>query len=191
MPAMVQARDRLLTRVAAFRQTDGPLDEPRLGREDTVVDLASEARCSCRDPEPLELLFGDAGKVGWWRCVQNLESRLTVLRRHEGQDCAGEWSAAQKEEALVLLELNLEASGEAERKQVRPNDLGKLGLGQEQEILLRAAHDRERRDHARLRCQEECVAGLTRSERCDIVGDHALQIIGGPGPPHAHEAARA
>ena len=74
---------------------------------------------------------------------------------------------------------------------MRANDLGQLGLGQEQEVLLRAAHDRKRRDHARLRCQEECVAGLARTKRRDVVGDHALQVILGPGPPHTNEAAWA
>ena len=91
----------------------------------------------------------------------------------------------------MLLELHVEAGRKAKRQQVRANDLGELGLGQEQEVLLRAAHDRERRDHARLRCQEECVAGLTRTKRRDVVGHHALQVVLGRGPAHTHKSAWA
>ena len=44
MAAVVQPRDRLLTRVAALGEADGPLCEAGLGREDAIVDLLAPRR---------------------------------------------------------------------------------------------------------------------------------------------------
>src|SRR5439155_5953365 len=59
VPAIVETRDRLLTRVAALGEGDGPLHEARLGRQDAVVDLAPVARRARPDPFELELLLAD------------------------------------------------------------------------------------------------------------------------------------
>src|SRR5207247_215586 len=55
MTAVVQARDRLLARVAALREADRPLVEARLRRKDALVELAPEPRRPGEYPQPLQL----------------------------------------------------------------------------------------------------------------------------------------
>ena len=56
MPAVTQARDRLLARVATLRERDVGLVEARLGREDRLVQLLPPAGDAGLDPGALELL---------------------------------------------------------------------------------------------------------------------------------------
>ena len=67
------------------------------------------------------------------------------------------------------------------------NDLAELGLGQEQEVVLAAAPDEERRDHAALRRQDQRLARLGRE---DVVRDDPLQQVGGVGPLDPDVGAR-
>ena len=63
--------------------------------------------------------------------------------------------------------------------------LAELGLGQEQEVVLAATPDEERRDHAPFRRQDQRLARLARE---NVVGDDPLQQVGGVGPLHADDA---
>ena len=64
LAAVVQARDRLLARVAALREADRALDQARLGGQDAVVELAAQARRAGADPQQLELVVGDGSASG-------------------------------------------------------------------------------------------------------------------------------
>ncbi len=79
--AVVQARDRLLARVAALRERDRALVQPRLRRKDAVVDLACPTRASRASiAQALELVGVqrrlDAG-------VEHLDRRLAVVARRD------------------------------------------------------------------------------------------------------------
>src|SRR5438876_581697 len=56
MPAVVQARDRLLSRIAPFRERDVRLVEPGLRRKHGLVELLAPRRHARLDARPLELL---------------------------------------------------------------------------------------------------------------------------------------
>jgi hypothetical protein len=76
----------------------------------------------------------------------------------------------------VLLGLDLGLGREAVAAELRLHLLAELGLGQEEKVLVPAAEDDERCDHARLRSQEQRLAGLAGAERGDVVGDHPVEI---------------
>jgi len=139
------------------------------GREDPLVDLTAPARNACFDPPALELLLAD------------LLSRRTVVEH---------FPTAEDQPRLVLLRLDLGLCREARAQQLRADRVSELRLGQHQEILLAAAQDAQRRDDARLRRQEERVAGFADRESFDVVRDHALQVIGSVGTGDAEERAR-
>jgi hypothetical protein len=91
----------------------------------------------------------------------------------------------------MLLARDLRASREAEPDEVVTQGTGQLGFGEEEEIVLRASQDPDRRDHAGLRRQEERLAGLSDAERLDVVREHALEVVRGISPSHADKPPRA
>src|SRR5919198_3853421 len=82
LAAVVLPRDRLLPRIAALREADVRLFEPRLCRQDRVVELATPARHSRLDAPALDVLL--ARLVAGRPLVEHLvladdEPRLVVL----------------------------------------------------------------------------------------------------------------
>ena len=59
------------------------------------------------------------------------------------------------------------------------------------EVLVAPAPNLQRRDHARLRGQEQRVARAADRQPLDVVGEHALQVLGRVRARHAHVRARA
>ena len=167
----MEARDRLLPRVAALGEGDGPLRQPCLGREHALVDLAPEARCPGEDPQELELLLAD-GRLA--RVVQQLDRGLPVV---PVRDAA---LLAERDRRDVLLELDLAARAEAHPQQLLAHRLAQLGLRQEEEVLRAAAPDGERRDHPGLRREEQGLARVAR----DVVREHPLEEVLGVGSVH-------
>ena len=135
-----------------------------------LVDLSAPPRNACFDPPALELLLAD------------LVSCRTVVEH---------FLSAEDQPGLVLLRLDLRLRREARAQQLRAHRVTKLRLGQHQEVLFAAAHHAQRRDDARLRRQEERVAGFADSESLDVVRDHALQVVGSVGAGDAEERARS
>ncbi len=91
----------------------------------------------------------------------------------------------------MLLHLDLALRREPRADERRPDPLTEPGLGEEQEVLDPTAQNDERRDHPRLRGEEERLAGLADPERLDVVRDHRLQVALRAGPAHADELAWA
>ena len=149
-----------------------------LEADDALVDLAPEARCPGEDPQELELLLAD-GRLA--RVVQQLDRGLPVV---PVRDAA---LLAERDRRDVLLELDLAARAEPHPQQLLAHPLAELGLRQEQEILRSASPDRERRDHASLRREEQGLAPVTR----DVVREHPLEQILGVGAADGDIRTRA
>jgi hypothetical protein len=90
---------------------------------------------------------------------------------------------------VVRLDLDLALRREPGAQQRRGNRLRQLGLGEQQERLGPFAHHAQRRDDAALRRQQQGLAGLTRLERHDLVGDHPLEKVDRLGARDRHVAA--
>ena len=90
----------------------------------------------------------------------------------------------------MLLELDLGLRCESITNELGPHDLAELRLREKQEVLVAPAQDRQRRDHAGLRVQEQCLTSLPRSQRSDVVGDHPLEVALGLRPCDANEGPR-
>jgi hypothetical protein len=86
----------------------------------------------------------------------------------------------------VLLGFDLDLRREPGAKQCRPHRLAQAGLGEQEEVIGRTAHDDDWRDHAGLRRQEQRLAG----SECDVVREHALQEVLCVGACNANELAR-
>jgi hypothetical protein len=91
---------------------------------------------------------------------------------------------AQDDDGPVLLRLDRALRREAGAQELANEPLAGKGLGQEQEVVLPAAHDDERRDDPRLRRQEQRRARLPGCERLDVVRDHAVEVRGRVRPSH-------
>ena len=178
VPAVVEAGDRLLARVAALRERDRALVEPRLGRQDRVVDLGSPARRAREDPQPLELLVG---RRRLDVCVEHLDGGHAVVASRNPL------GVAEDDRRGVLLRLDLALGGDPHPGQVRAHRLAELGLGEEQEVVLAAAPDEERRDHAGLRRQQQRLAASAGEH---VVRHHPLEEVRAPRALHAHVGAR-
>ena len=167
---VVEARERLLARVAALREGDGPLVEAGFGREDALVELAAPARRAREDTEALELLVrGLRGDFA----VEHLHRRNPVVRR------GNPFGAAENDRRGVRLGLDLALRREAHSRHVSADRLAELGLRQEQEVVLATAPDEERRDHAALRREDQRLAGLGLEH---VVRDDPLEQGGSIGP---------
>jgi hypothetical protein len=175
LAAVVQARDRLLARVAALRERDVRLRQARFGGENRVVDLLPPRRSPGLDPEPLELLVGE-GRLDV--LVEQLGGRLAVLAVRDAS------VLAEDDDRPVLLGLDFHLRGKPGAQQCRLHRLPESGLGEKQEVVLAAADHDDRSDHARLRGQEQRLAGRGG----DVVRHHALQEVlrVRPGDPDKH-----
>ena len=150
MTAVVQAGDRLLARVAALREADRALLEPRLGRHHTVVELAAESRCSGEDPEPLERVLADLlralGRLG----VDQLDGRDTVVAGgNELVSIQQMLIRAEHHGRGVLLDPDLAFRREPRAEQLARQALAGLGLGEQQKVVLRPPPDDHRRRRPR------------------------------------------
>ena len=173
MAAEVQPGDGLLARVAALGQADRPLDEARLGRHDAVVELAAPARAARLDAQPLELVFVE--RLARGLRVQGLPRILAVLARAR---CRPAGSPPSTIAARVLLGRQLDLGGEARALELRAERLAEPRLRGEQEVVVGATEDPERRNDPRLRREQKRVARLARRECLDVVRDHALHEVG-------------
>jgi hypothetical protein len=176
--AVMEACERLLARVAALREGDGPLIEACLGGQDALVQLAAPARRARQDAKPLELVVRMLCRE---LAVEHLDRRNSVVG---GGNPVG---TAEDDRRGVLLGLDLALGGEAHPRHVSANGLAELGLGQEQEVVFAAPPHEKRRDHAALRRQDQRLAGLALEH---VVRDDPLQEIGGVGPADPDEGAR-
>src|SRR2546425_2815335 len=136
--------DWLLPRIAALREADVRLVETRFRGEDAVVDLAPPAWDAGLDPPALELLLA------------HLSSRWTLVE---------DLFAAEDEPRLVLLQLELDLGGKPRPQEVCTNRLAELGLGRQEEVVGSAAEHAKRRDHPRLRREQERLARFSLAER--------------------------
>ena len=87
----------------------------------------------------------------------------------------------------MLLGLDLAPCAQAHPRQLRAHDLAQAQLGQQQEVVVGSSQHDERRDHARLRGEEQRGARLPERERLDVVRDHPLQVVRRVGPDDADE----
>src|SRR6266550_458334 len=108
MAAEMQARNRLLPRVAALRERDVRRVEARLRREDPVVDLVFPARHAALDPAQLELLLRQ----------RRLEPGIERLPR-AGPVRREAFPTAEDEHGLVLLGVDLALGAQAHPRQLR------------------------------------------------------------------------
>ncbi len=86
----------------------------------------------------------------------------------------------------VLLGLDLDPGAQTQSRQVPEHHVAELGLGQQQEVVVGSPPDDERRNHARLRGQQERLADVLR----DIVRHHPLEELLGVWPAHGDVRAR-
>jgi hypothetical protein len=89
----------------------------------------------------------------------------------------------------VLLRLDLDLGREPRAKERRCDVLAEPRLGQEQEVVIGAAHDDDRRDQPRLGREQHGAAGRLG----DVVREHALEEvlrIGARDPDVVTRAAR-
>src|SRR5690348_13298198 len=130
LAAVVLARNRLLAGIATLAEADVRLLEPGFGGKDAVVELVTPARNARLDAPAFDIFL----------------ARLVARR-----PLVEHFVPAEDEPRLVLLRLDLDLGGEACACELRPHDLPELGLGQEEEIVLRAPPHTEWSDDARLR----------------------------------------
>src|SRR5581483_3181361 len=149
LAAVVLAGDRLLPRVAALRERDVRRLEPRFGRQHAVVELPSPARHAGLDPAALELVAVDRG----------LEARVEELAG-AGEVRREAALVAEDEYRRMLLGLDLAVEPKPHPDEQPADDLGELGLGQDEIVVLAAPQDDDGRDDARLRGEEQRRAGV-------------------------------
>ena len=75
LAAVVQARDRLLTDVAALRERHRALVQIRLLRDHGLVEVEAEARAAVLDAHALGNLVGDRNRAG---ALQRLRERVRL-----------------------------------------------------------------------------------------------------------------
>ena len=140
------------------------------GEDAQALELVGGERL-CREAVGVEELVGGHAEVG---------ARDGALGRR----------LAEHDRGGVRLRLDRALRGEAEAGQLPGDHLPERRLGEEQEVVGRAAQHGQRCDQPRLRGQQQRLAGLARAERLDVVRDHPLQVGGGVGPGDADVRAR-
>ena len=187
MPAVVEPRDRLLPRVAALREADRALHEPRLGRHHTIVELASEPGRTREDAKPLELRFRDRRCVLRRVRVEELDRGHAVVPVRDRQLVVihdDVLCGTDDHDGAVLLALDRALRREPGTEKLAGEALAGLGLGQEQEVVLRPAYDDDGGHDARLRRQQERLARGADVELLDLVRHHPVQVRRGVRPDH-------
>ena len=91
----------------------------------------------------------------------------------------------------MLLRLDLRLRREAHAYELALDRVAELRFRREQEVVFRATEHAQRRDHPRLRREQQRVARTAGLERLDVVRDHALQVVGGVRSRDAEERPRA
>src|SRR6478735_6262955 len=187
MPSVVEPCDRLLSRVAALREADRPLHESRLGRHHAIVELASEPRRARKDAKPLELCFRDRYCVLRRVRVEELDRRHAVVPVRDREPVVIHDTVlcgTDDHDGAVLLALDRALRREPGSEKLAGEALAGLGLGQEQEIVVRPAYDDDGGHDARLRCQQERLARGADVELLDLVRHHPVQVRRGVRPDH-------
>ena len=89
----------------------------------------------------------------------------------------------------MLLGLDRALRGEAEAGQLGRDALAERRLGEEEEVVVPAPQDGQRRDQPRLRGEQQRLARLAGAERLDVVRDHPLEVRRGVLARHADVGA--
>ena len=177
MAPVAEPRHRLLAGIAALVEADRAAVEPRLGGQDAIVDLTTEPRRAGLDAKTLELVVSEDGRVGRLPGIEDLPAGNAVVLVRDGQHAVRSLARAEDEVRAMILERDLAARREAHPLQVVAHRLAELGLGQQQEVVLVATQDPQGRDDARLRRQQQRVAGASCDEGEHVVRHHALQVV--------------
>jgi hypothetical protein len=157
--AFRSATGRDAARKAALRQRDRAVHQTCLGGQDAVVDLIAEPWRARLDAQALQVLLAQGGKALRRILVEHLHRRNpVVVVRDSGAILPEEQVRA------VLFELDLRLGGEPHAKKLVAQGLAELRLRQQQEIVLSAPQHAHRRDHARLRRQQQRLARLPGRE---------------------------
>src|SRR5262249_10699270 len=143
--AVVEPGDRLLPRVAALRERDVRRVEPGFGGEDLVVDLVAPAPYAGFDPAQLELRGGG----------RQPSARGEHLARAGPVGDEAFVGTTEDEQRLVFLRVDLAPCSEAEAQELRAYPVAEPRLRENEEVHVAAAPHDERRDHARLRRQQQ------------------------------------
>ena len=175
MPPVMEPRNRLLAGVAALREADRTLLEPRLGRHHAVVELATEPRRACPDAQPLELALADRlgadGRLG----VDQLDRRDAVV--------AGGNELVSIQHELVPTEHTVEECTSTPISHFAANRV-RSSSGARRSPASGSVSSRNssspgrqtihRRHHPGLRRQQERLARLANGQGLDLVRDHPL-----------------
>ena len=150
LAAVVQARDRLLARVAALREADRALRQAGFGREDAVVDLdARSAACRPRSAE-LELLGAIGSPSPSRRAPPRLPAVVGVRQRARG--CSPKTTSTRAPRARSPPWPRSASAGArvARGRRARARS--------QQEVVVGPSQHAQRRDHPRLRRQQQRLA---------------------------------
>src|SRR5581483_12522206 len=96
------------------------------------------------------------------------------------------FAAAEDDRRRVLLELDVALRRETHPREVRLHDGAELRLREQQHVVCTATPDEQRRDHARLRRQQQRV---DRPRLGNVVREHPVQVLDRVGSPNANVGA--
>src|SRR5262249_6615991 len=135
MTPIVQPCYRLLARVAALREADGPLVETGFGGEDRLGAIEPEPRRAGDDPSALQALVGGRVRVRWVLVDELVCGTSVVSIRDRARGSLG----TKDEHRLVRLDLDLDLRRKPAAHELAAQDASEVGLGQEQEVVARAS----------------------------------------------------
>ena len=176
MTAVVQPGDRLLARVAALREADRALLEPRLGGEDPVVELATPRRRAGEDPEPLELVRRRSGRRSGLG-VEQLGGGHAVV----GGGIALRAAAAEDDVEVCSSRSIVALRREAGAEQLACDALAKRRLGQREEVVRAAAQTTSGAISRAFGVSSSASHDPPGAERRDVVRDHPVEVRRGVG----------
>ena len=209
LASVEQPRDGLLTDVAALRERDGAIVEPRLLRDHRLVEVDAVARAPVFDPDPLGVLGGQLGQrqrvlqrtyVG--RTAQEIESDVGADRADhdvadrgdevgvlDGGDAVHDVRAEHRQQpALERPLVHLKVVADAEAPDHVEQLLERDPLAVEQQLVAGLEHA-QIAEHLPLRRQERGVAAGSGAERLDVVRDLALEELPCAGARQREPAA--
>src|SRR5262249_36158886 len=124
--SVVLACNRLLPGVATLLEVDRTFIEPRFGGEESIVDLAPEARSPGTDPQELEVLIVDLVPLRRFLVDDLVRSDAELAVRHT----ARRRLATDHDRGRVRLDLDLALRSEARADEGRANGFAEPLLGQ-------------------------------------------------------------